>query len=452
MSEKNVPSAEHTHIQNHQVDHDCDSSANQKKFFLNLAHQRNIDPDLTENWYPLSASYVMDPKMLEKLAAIKESEWQKLARTIGSDPATTTHILEDMLAFSGEGRTLAPACLVYHQMTYWRIIEFGGLPVLQAVINSFVSIISKHIADLDMLTHIFSEASLLLYALCNNGNSYSDEMITVEPIDPKEVENHTRNHEKKALHPLRSSSDFFAQLKGIVARCFGLLLAHIASKLDPLLESTILIDNFASNAEIPSLAPIVDLLQKALSFFQVNMVHLSISQQFFSEVFLRINKILMNGVLLKQQFCTEAFGIYLKHRIEHLQNIADEMGQMWIGNTENGFQGIKQIAAVLALQDKAQLVEEKHRKHLCPNLNTLQLRQLLAMFTPGEFGKRVPISVINSVSLRSPTTESDRILRDVNVVRPIPVRVLHYFMVEDMQKLVVTPGTRALVEGLANHK
>jgi len=241
-------------------------------------------------------------------------------------------------------------------------------------------------------------------------------------------------------------------MKTLVSKCFGLLLAQIASKLDPLLESTILIESFSSKtkSEIPSIAPLINLLQKALSVFQVNMVHLSLSQQFFSEVFLRINNILMNGVLLRQQFCTEAFGVYLKHRIEHLQETADEMGSMWIGKIDDCFQGIKQISAVLTLPNKASLAEEKHRRHICPHLNVLQLRQLLALFTPGEYGKRVPVSVINSIAAKntSTNTEVDKILVDVNIIRPFPIKVLHYFEVEDMQRLTITQNVRGMIDAL----
>jgi hypothetical protein len=58
----------------------------------------------------------------------------------------------------------------------------------------------------------------------------------------------------------------------------------------------------------------------------------------------------------------------------------------------------------------------------------------------GEFGKRVPIPIINAIGARTPHSDTDRILLDVNVVRPIPIKVLHYFEVEDMLKAATTPS------------
>ena len=106
---------------------------------------------------------------------------------------------------------------------------------------------------------------------------------------------------KLQFRPLRSSGDFFTQLKALVGKCFGLLLSFVAGRLDPLLDQAILVDNFSTRKrnELPSLRPVISFLQKTLSVFQVNLVHLSLSQQFFSEVFARINNILMNGVLLR---------------------------------------------------------------------------------------------------------------------------------------------------------
>jgi hypothetical protein len=106
---------------------------------------------------------------------------------------------------------------------------------------------------------------------------------------------------KLQFRPLRSSGDFFTQLKALVGKCFSLLLAFVASRLDPLLDQAILVENFSAKKrnELPSLRPVISFLQKTLSVFQVNLVHLSLSQQFFSEVFGRINNILMNGVLLR---------------------------------------------------------------------------------------------------------------------------------------------------------
>lgn len=63
---------------------------------------------------------------------------------------------------------------------------------------------------------------------------------------------------KQQFLPLSSVDDFFSQLKAIVGKCFGLMLALAAGQLEPLLEASILVENFAMKKrnEIPSLRPI----------------------------------------------------------------------------------------------------------------------------------------------------------------------------------------------------
>jgi hypothetical protein len=103
------------------------------------------------------------------------------------------------------------------------------------------------------------------------------------------------------FRPLSSSQDFFSQLKDVLGNFFRALLTFVAEQLDPLLDNTILVENFAQtkSSERPNIHPVNSLLNEALAAFQRNFVHLTLSQQFFSEVFGRINSHLMNGVLLR---------------------------------------------------------------------------------------------------------------------------------------------------------
>jgi hypothetical protein len=101
--------------------------------------------------------------------------------------------------------------------------------------------------------------------------------------------------------PLGSSEEFFSQLKDMLGKYFRTLLTFVAEQLDPLLDNTILVENFAQRkpSEQPNIHPVNSLLNETLAAFQRNFVHLKLSQQFFSEVFGRMNSYLMNGVLLR---------------------------------------------------------------------------------------------------------------------------------------------------------
>jgi hypothetical protein len=52
----------------------------------------------------------------------------------------------------------------------------------------------------------------------------------------------------------------------------------------------------------------------------------------------------------------------------------------------------------------------------------------------------VPIPSINAIGARFPNSDNDRILLDVNVVRPFPIKILHNLEVDDMLRTATTPS------------
>eukprot|EP00026_Physarum_polycephalum_P003241 Phypoly_transcript_03251.p1 GENE.Phypoly_transcript_03251~~Phypoly_transcript_03251.p1 ORF type:complete len:790 (+),score=120.28 Phypoly_transcript_03251:83-2452(+) len=449
-------------------------------------------------------------KRIEKISDSKETEFQVLARAIGFETLPTISIFREMTDF-GDHRDSSRhhdlVKLLYHQITYWHMLEFEDLPVLQTVIDRYHDLIGTHSHDLDILAHIFSGVSLFLYTLCKYKGSSLKSEITVEPVIVKQlVQKHTRSRsfngfsssrviphmhalsqsykresikgvvdslgilappclktatdnlgppvftKSVELFPLRSSEDFLAQLMGVVGKCFGSVLTIVAAHLDPLLDKAILVENFAEiQQNEPNIQAVNSFLNDILSAFQRNLVHLTLSQQFFYEVFSRINNYLMNGVILRQQFCTEAFGKHLMEKLEALQVNIEDMGEMWVGGTKC-MQGIKEVAAVLQHPHKNFLVDERIRKATCPSLNSRQLRQLLSNFCPGDSGKRVPIATINAIGALMPFTEETTVIVDINAVHPFPIKILHYFEVEDMLDMVPNPQIKAFVANITSDK
>eukprot|EP00026_Physarum_polycephalum_P004511 Phypoly_transcript_04532.p1 GENE.Phypoly_transcript_04532~~Phypoly_transcript_04532.p1 ORF type:complete len:686 (+),score=96.61 Phypoly_transcript_04532:100-2157(+) len=405
-------------------------------------------------------------KMLEKIYDHKETGFQTLARAIGYETPSTVSIFRELANFSDHSFEIIK--LLYHQITYWHALEFEDLPVLQTVIAQFNELLLTHSRDLEFLTHIFSGVSLLLYMFSKNRGDDMEDEIEIEPLvvrlkDPKknrrsrgilgEVRtpdlrtsgNIPAPPKKLECKLLTSSDDFVCQLKEIVARCFGNLLAFAAEQIDPLLEKSIFAEDFrlrkpgALNMNL-----INSFLNELLSTFQRNLVHLTLSQQFFSQLFSRINSYLINGVLFRQQFCTDAFGKHLMKQMDSLQATLDEMGQMWVGDG-GCLQGIKQVAVVLQHNSKKSLADERIRKATCPSLSSQQLRHLLSMYSPGTSEKRVPIYVIQAIGAQEPLDIDPPVL-DINLVQPFPIKLLHYFEIEDMLQSAPSPKIREFVE------
>jgi len=132
----------------------------------------------------------------------------------------------------------------------------------------------------------------------------------------------------------------------------------------------------------------------------------------------------------------------LKQKLDNLEKWVQEAGQSWIGDIQQVLLPIKQVAAILILRDKNSLVEEKHRKNVCPLVTPLQLRQLLATFTPTEYGKRVPINVINAIK----APDEGKMLRDVDIVKGFQIRVVHYMEPEDALNHAVPIQIKLLVD------
>jgi len=175
------------------------------------------------------------------------------------------------------------------------------------------------------------------------------------------------------------------------------------------------------------------------------MIHPTLAQQLFYTLFGFMKGSLLNGILLRQQFCSESFAAFLLPKVEALDLWA-KRDPIWLGNASDQLLPVKQISQVLMLKDKTQIVDEKIRKNMCPDLNPLQLRQLLAMYTPDEYGKRVPITVINSIAIPQSKAEEMKILVDLGEIAPFPVNKLHYVDITDTYHFSIPFALKTAIE------
>jgi len=311
--------------------------------------------------------------------------------------------------------------------------------------NFLLLYVQKCADDLNNIVYISSGSAFLLYILMKStfqGNL--EEHLIVTPIVPH---GNTSAHTMyQTTPPITSTQDFFAYMKNVVSCCYQLLLQNIYQTLDHLLEASVFMDDFASPKAQLHLDSVTSLLLQILTSFQANMIHITVSEQFFSAIFAHISSFLLNKILLQPQFCTDTFGIFLKQNLDALEAWSNTVGAVWLGNVQSSLLPIKQAASLLIMKDKTLLVEDKHRKNVCSSLSAMQIRQLLALYRPAEYGKRLPITVINAIKqLPVSKNVNSQILEDINAPVHIPIRILHYLDIADMFQTAIPKNLRLCV-------
>jgi len=227
----------------------------------------------------------------------------------------------------------------------------------------------------------------------------------------------------------------------------------LAKRIEASIESVFLVENFKSvkgikNSQVLT-AGVTELTtylsEVVIGVFQQAMIHPTLAQQLFYTLFGFVKGSLLNGILLRQQFCSESFAAFLLPKVEALDQWA-KRDPIWLGNAADQLLPVRQISQVLMLKDKTQIVDERIRKNMCPDLNPLQLRQLLAMYTPDEYGKRVPITVINSITIPQSKAEEMKILVDLGEIAPFPVNKLHYVDITDTYHFSIPFALKTAIE------
>ncbi|EGC31597.1 hypothetical protein DICPUDRAFT_92763 [Dictyostelium purpureum] len=190
---------------------------------------------------------------------------------------------------------------------------------------------------------------------------------------------------------------------------------------------------------------ITGILSTIITIFQHRMVHFTLSQCFFSQIFSWIGSMILKAFMLRQAFCTDQFALFVKQKIDLLISWSENFGNVWCGNISKSFVQVREVIAVLTYKEKDKFAEEKTRKIICPNLNANQLKQILAMYSPGEFGKKVPTKVITSIC---PPTKAllNQQLFDSEKLLPIPIEALHYLETSDIKGLSLPSSIRTSIE------
>ncbi|KYQ91225.1 myosin-5b [Tieghemostelium lacteum] len=414
-------------------------------------------------------------KDLEEIIDYKESEWERLARVAGNTEIQTKLISDYLLSCKLETTTLA-ALMWTHQLKYWCSFEKKNLSIFRGIIRSTIEFTKIHFEDMDLLSYLLSCCSLVSFVFIGyKQKKKTQEVLANHTILPY-VPNINDLDDLLSGLEINSPDEFLDQLDQTIGRTYGLLFRIISSKLSSLIEGSILNENYnnninkspTNNGQSPSsiaskmVNPLIQIehvtsfLFSVISTFQHRMVHFTLSQQLFNQIFCYIGNFIKQSFLLRQSFCTDSFALFVKQKIDYLQKWANEIGDVWVGSIDNAFVHVREIISIILLRDKEKLVEEKVRKQLCPNLNINQLKFILAMYH-SEFGK-VNIKIINNIcppnksSNNSPINhgsnndQSFKQLIDENKLHPIPFKSLHYLEIDDIKNLSIPISIRYQIE------
>eukprot|EP00026_Physarum_polycephalum_P000139 Phypoly_transcript_00139.p1 GENE.Phypoly_transcript_00139~~Phypoly_transcript_00139.p1 ORF type:complete len:2086 (+),score=546.87 Phypoly_transcript_00139:143-6400(+) len=390
-------------------------------------------------------------KIIEQAANFRETEWEKLSRNVGSG-GNETNMLTKFLLSCAEN-SLFPGHMLFHHIYYWRAIEMSNLPLLNAVAQTLHETLEMRQENLEEMAQLLACIGFLLYILYKSTNQNLEDVVKVPPLRSDQHISLSPKPDRSPKPVINTGNDFTEYLKVVVGKTFSCILRILAKRMSSVLEGLFLMESYKSmkvTKGAPQTSPlgvseITTLLSdSAISLFQQAFISTSFSQQIFSKIFKYISGYLLNGMLLRQQFCSESFGIFLAPKIEALERWAKQ-DSIWVGDAYQELGPVKQAAAVLQLKDKSVLVDEKNRRNICPTLGPTQLRQLLAMYSPEEYGKKIPINVINAIPIPK-TTGSQAILTELNEVSSFQVSTIHYLEVSDTFQLPIPFSLKAAIE------
>lgn len=331
----------------------------------------------------------------------------------------------------------------------------SNLPMLNAVAHTLHETLEMRQENLEEMAQLLACIGFLLFILYKSTNQNLDDAVKVPPLRADQHASLSPKPDRSPKPVISDGADFTEFLKVVVGKTFGCILRILAKRMSSVLEGLFLMESYKSmkvTKSTPQSTPlgvseITTLLSdSAISLFQQAFISTSFSQQIFSKIFKYISGYLLNGILLRQQFCSESFGAFLAPKLDALEQWA-KRDAIWVGDAFQELGPVKQAVAVLQLKDKAVLTDEKNRRNICPTLSPTQLRQLLAMYVPEEYGKKIPINVINAIPIPKTTgTQGISILTELNEVSSFQISTIHYLEVSDTFQLPIPFSLKAAIE------
>jgi len=116
--------------------------------------------------------------------------------------------------------------------------------------------------------------------------------------------------------------------------------------------------------------------------FIENFINLTLVQRFFEQVFYFMSSVIFNAVLLSRQLCCLEKAMNVKIEMTNLESWMREEGGVWLGTASEQLEPVRQIVRLLLIKKSLVIDSEEIRNSVFPLLNNLQIKQVLAMYTP----------------------------------------------------------------------
>eukprot|EP00667_Euglena_gracilis_P003005 EG_transcript_3013 len=130
---------------------------------------------------------------------------------------------------------------------------------------------------------------------------------------------------------------------------------------------------------------ILQVLDDAVKQFEANFVPLELRAQFFTQLFLDITAVGLAALLEVPKLCTVGHGVVLKLKAAALERWAARCEQSGVKSFGKVPSLLREIANLLILTNKEQLLQVEMRRDVCPSLGDDLLARLLENYTPDEY-------------------------------------------------------------------
>eukprot|EP01119_Soliformovum_irregulare_P015841 TRINITY_DN4522_c0_g1_i1.p1 TRINITY_DN4522_c0_g1~~TRINITY_DN4522_c0_g1_i1.p1 ORF type:complete len:817 (+),score=210.20 TRINITY_DN4522_c0_g1_i1:136-2586(+) len=260
------------------------------------------------------------------------------------------------------------AYLIFRSILHWRVFDSTSNPTLERILDAIDKVAYKERANLKLLVYWLMSTATLLHFLKSELNYVSsgnfDENSFQESQSPIQIfEKKLKNLIQKFFTFL--SDNAFREIERIGISC---ILESPESKMSP---------KGSTEGLIPSLA-------KFLRVFRENSLSESLTNQFFQQLFYRLNQYWFNTLLSRRDLCRCGNGIYMKMALSEVEEWASRISPALGELARSELSHVKETGDIF-MMNKAQLVNVQTRRDICPHLNNRQLSHLLSMYYPDEY-------------------------------------------------------------------
>lgn len=144
------------------------------------------------------------------------------------------------------------------------------------------------------------------------------------------------------------------------------------------------------------------MLDKYLSTFQSNFIHLDIARQILGQALRLVDATIFDALLLRKDLCSPHSAQELTSKLDPLTRwLTESAGTPWVGEPTAHLKMTRQALNLFVIPDASRMqlcTDPSFRGKTCPDLNTWQIRQLLTMYSPDDGQEKVPLHLLHQLS------------------------------------------------------